>query len=305
MYNMDRLWETAAEKGSVCVGLDTAADYIPPRERARAASDAEAVLAFNRAIIDATIDAAACYKVQIACYEEAGLAGLRVYAETLSYIRARGALVIADCKRGDISDTARRYAKAHFDGDFEADFVTLSPYMGMDTLEPWLSWAETKGKGAFVLLLTSNPGMRDFEYLTVDPGETGRRDQRLYDVVGEKLSGLARRYRGAHGYGAFGAVVGCTGRNEAARIREKYDALFFLIPGYGAQGGAAEDAASLLREGNGGIVNASRSILCAWTKNAPPDADNGLAARAAREAVIAMRDAIRAASAAARAGKGR
>ncbi|MDR2516864.1 MAG: orotidine-5'-phosphate decarboxylase [Spirochaetaceae bacterium] len=311
MYNMDRLWEAAAEKGNVCVGLDTAADYVPPRERARAASGAEAVLAFNRAIIDATIDAAACYKVQIACYEEAGLAGLRTYAETLSYIRARGALVIADCKRGDISDTARRYAKAHFDGDFEADFVTLSPYMGMDTIEPWLSWAETKGKGAFVLLLTSNPGMRDFEFLTINQDATGRGGRRLYDVVGEKLSIIARRHQGVHGYGAFGAVAGCTDRNEAARIREKYDSLFFLIPGYGAQGGAADDAAALLRDGNGGVVNASRSILCAWTEkagsetgNALEDADNAFAARAAREAVIAMRGAIRAAAAVDSAGNG-
>ncbi|GHV65725.1 hypothetical protein AGMMS49587_20290 [Spirochaetia bacterium] len=162
MYNMDKLYEAVAAKGHVCVGLDTAVDYIPPKERKAAASDADAVLNFNKALIDATIDVAACYKVQIAYYEEMGLAGLRAYAQTLQYLRKRNALVIADIKRGDIADTALRYAKAHFDGDFEADFVTLSPYMGMDSIEPWLSYAETKGKGAFVLMRTSNKGMRPF-----------------------------------------------------------------------------------------------------------------------------------------------
>jgi len=162
--NMDKLFQSVATRGHVCVGLDTAVDYVPPRERAHALSDAEAVLAYNTALVDATIDVCACYKVQIAYYEELGLAGLRAYADILRYIRGRGALVIADIKRGDIADTASRYAKAHFDGEFEADFVTLSPYMGMDSIEPWLSYVESKGKGAFVLMRTSNKGMRDFEY---------------------------------------------------------------------------------------------------------------------------------------------
>ncbi|GHV87338.1 orotidine 5'-phosphate decarboxylase [Spirochaetia bacterium] len=287
MYNMDKLYEAVAAKGHVCVGLDTAVDYIPPKERKAAASDADAVLVFNKALIDATIDTAACYKVQIAYYEELGLAGLTAYAETLRYLRERGALVIADIKRGDIADTALRYAKAHFDGDFEADFVTLSPYMGMDSIEPWLSYAETKDKGAFVLMRTSNKGMRDFEYQELKGGG------RLYDAVGDRLAALAESHRGAHGYGAFGAVLGCTERDEAAAIREKRGNLFFLIPGYGAQGGAADDAALLLRQGNGGVVNASRSILKAWTSVPGADeATNSFAAEAARKAAIEMRDAI-------------
>jgi orotidine-5'-phosphate decarboxylase len=305
IYNMDKLFEAVAAKGHVCVGLDTAAEYIPPRERSNATSDAEAVLAYNKALIDATIDAAACYKVQIACYEEMGLAGLKVYAQTLKIIRERGALVIADIKRGDIADTALRYAKAHFDGDFEADFATLSPYMGMDSIEPWLTCAETKGKGAFVLMRTSNKGMRDFEYLELKGDGAVRR---LYDAVGDRLTALAETHLGSHGYGAFGAVVGAdpksgAEREEAAAIRARRGNLFFLIPGYGAQGGAADDAALLLREGNGGVVNASRSILKAWTAELKaagkptegPDcaADNAFAAEAARRATVEMRDAIR------------
>jgi orotidine-5'-phosphate decarboxylase len=320
MFNMDSLFEAVAAKGHVCVGLDTAADYIPPLERRRAGTDAGAVLAFNREIVESTFDIAACYKVQIAYYEELGLAGLECYAKTLRYIREKGALVIADIKRGDIADTAARYAKAHFEGCFEADFVTLSPYMGMDSVEPWVSCAESKGKGAFVLMRTSNKGMRDFEYLEIAggspplaptaadaafsaaPPSTLPVKRRLYHAVGDKLAALAAAHRGAHGYGAFGAVVGCTEREEAAEIRRAYPTLFFLIPGYGAQGGAAEDAALLLREGNGGVVNASRSILRAWNtelaKNGGSEsgADNAFAAEMARNAAVKMRDEIRAAT---------
>jgi orotidine-5'-phosphate decarboxylase len=288
--SIDLLFEAAAQKGHVCVGLDTSADYVPPSERRNAQNDAEAVLAFNKALTDAAFDAAACFKVQIAYYEEMGKAGLYAYSETLKYIRKKRGIVIADIKRGDIADTARRYAKAHFAGDFEADFVTLSPYMGMDSIEPWLSEARTRGKGAFVLMRTSNPGMRDFEYLELASGK------RLYHVVGDKLAELAAKNHGRCGYGLFGAVIGCTERDEAAEIRKNYPGLFFLIPGYGAQGGGAKDAALLLRNGNGGVVNASRSIITAWQNESGNEkADNAFAAEAAGRAAVKMRDEIRAA----------
>ena len=302
MYNMDKLFEAVAARGHVCLGLDTAAEYIPEKERR--ASPAEAVLAYNKAIIDATFDIVACYKVQIAYYEEMGIAGLQSYAATLKYLREKGALVIADIKRGDIADTAGRYARAHFEGDFEADFVTLNPYMGMDSIEPWLQWADNKGKGAFVLMRTSNKGRWDFEELELKERPNVRAGMRLYDAVGDKLSELAAGRLGRHGYGAFGVVVGADPkspeeREETAAIRAGRPNLFFLIPGYGAQGGAASDAALLLREGNGGVVNASRSILKAWQNPAaggdPAATDNTFAARAARQAAVEMRDAIGAA----------
>ncbi len=287
MYNMDRLFEKTAANGHVCVGLDTAPEYIPVKERKAAASDAEALFFFNKTLIDATLEAVACYKVQIAYYEALGIDGLKAYADTLRYLRGRKALVIADIKRGDIADTASRYAKAHFSGDFEADFVTLSPYMGMDSIEPWAEYAKTEGKGAFVLMRTSNKGMRDFEYQEIKGGG------RLYNVVGNRLSELAEMYMGKSGYGAFGAVVGCTETEEAAAIRETYTNLFFLIPGYGAQGGAAADAAVLLNKGNGGVVNASRSILKAWTNIVhAEDADFSHVADAGYKAAAEMRDAI-------------
>ena len=313
IYNIDRLFEAVAAKGHVCVGLDTCADYIPNAERQKAANDAEAVLSFNRALIDNTIDAAACFKVQIAYYEEMGIAGLRTYSETLKYIRQKGGLVIADIKRGDIADTAARYANAHFSGDFEADFVTISPYMGVDSVEPWLKKAHENGKGAFVLMRTSNKGMRDFQYLTVNSEQftpdssfvnhaktAVDEKKRLYHVVGDKLAALARENRGSYGYGMFGAVIGCTERDEAAEIRKNYPELFFLIPGYGAQGGGAKDAAILLQNGNGGVVNASRAIITAWQtagnreqRTGNNEIDNIFAAEAARNAAVKMRDEIR------------
>jgi len=284
---VDRLFDAVASKGHVCAGLDTSADYVPPSERRKAQNDAQAVLAFNKALIDSLFDVCACFKVQIAYYEEMGNAGLCAYSETLKYIRNKKGIVIADIKRGDIADTALRYAKAHFCGDFEADFVTLSPYMGMDSIEPWLSSAQKLNKGAFVLMRTSNPGMRDFEYLQLTNGK------RLYNEVGNKLSDLAHKFSGNEGYGLFGAVVGCTEREEAALIRQEYQKLFFLIPGYGAQGGGAKDAALLLQNGNGGVVNASRSIITAWQKDGAQNADNNFAAEKARESAIKMRDEIK------------
>jgi orotidine-5'-phosphate decarboxylase len=284
-FNIDKLYESVKSKGHVCIGLDTSPDYVPAAERSKT-TDAQAVLAFNIALIDATFDIAACYKVQIAYYEEMGIAGLDAYAQTLKYIKSKNSLVIADIKRGDIADTALRYAKAHFSGDFEADFVTLSPYMGMDSIEPWFNTAKNTGKGAFVIMRTSNPGMKDFEYLELKNGN------RLYDEVGEKVSNLAQQ-QGKNGYGLFGIVVGCTEENEASIIRRKYPNLFFLIPGYGAQGGSANTVALLLQNGNGGVVNASRSIITAWQKeDGKEKADNAFAADAARRAVLKMRDEI-------------
>jgi len=287
MLNIDKLFKRVAEKGHVCVGLDTSAEYVPDLERFKTDSDASAALAFNKAIIDAVYDVCACFKVQIAYYEEMGLEGLRAYSETLKYIHSKDCLAIADIKRGDIADTALRYAKAHFYGDFEADFVTLSPYMGMDSIEPWLKEAKNTGKGAFVLMRTSNAGMKDFEYLEIGGGK------RVYHSVGDKLSSLEANSLGEDGYRLFGVVTGCTESDEAAEIRKTYKDLFFLIPGYGAQGGSAKNAALLLREGNGGVVNASRSIITAWKEQSDRDkADNLFAAGAARRVVIKMRDEI-------------
>jgi orotidine-5'-phosphate decarboxylase len=292
MIAIDALFENVKAKGHVCIGLDTAASCLPEKALKEFSSEAQAVLAYNKLIVDETLDIAACYKAQIAYYEEMGIEGLKTYSETLKYIRSRECLVIADIKRGDIADTAKRYAKAHYSGDFESDFVTLNPFMGMDSVEPWLNEARLFGKGAFVLMMTSNAGMRDFEYQKLENG------RRLYDEVGDNLSSLAARYRADCGYGLFGAVVGCTETEEAALIRKNYPDLFFLIPGYGVQGGGAKDAAVLLNEGNGGVVNASRSIITSWRDEisaGKQDVDLVFCARCARKTAVKMRDEIKAA----------
>lgn len=258
MTNMDKLYESVAKNGPVCVGLDTEISYLPETDTALTAG--ENILAFNKALIEATKEVAGCYKVQIAYYESQGLDGLRAYAETLKAVRTTGLPVIADIKRGDIAKTAEMYAKAHFSGDFEADIVTLAPYMGLDSISPYLPYCKEQGKGLFVLCRTSNPGAKDFEYQRLEDG------RHVYDLVGDSITELGKDYLGESGYSSVGLVIGGTHTEEATQIRAAYRNTFFLIPGYGAQGGKAADIARYLNKGNGGVVNSSRGILLAYKK---------------------------------------
>lgn len=280
---IDKLYESVAQKGHVCVGLDTDYSYLPESFAQQHATIEEGLFQFNKAIIDRTLDVSACYKVQIAYYESYGIAGLRAYQKTLAYLREKKAVIIADIKRGDIAKTAEMYAKAHFTGDFEADFITLSPYMGLDSLNPYLPFVKEQHKGLFVLIRTSNEGAKDIEYLPTE------NNQRIYHVVGQKINTLGKEYLGQCGFSSVGGVMGCTHADEAAEIRQMLSSTFFLIPGYGAQGGKAEDIAKYLDKGNGGVVNSSRGILLAYRKQ-----ENGVAdfAECARQEAIRMRDDI-------------
>ncbi|WP_302640676.1 orotidine-5'-phosphate decarboxylase [uncultured Clostridium sp.] len=281
---IDKLYERVEERGVVCIGLDTDASYIPQHILEGKSLD-EAIFQFNKEIIDATLDVVACYKVQIAYYEALGLAGLIAYRNTLKYLREKDAIIIADIKRGDIAATASQYAKAHFTGDFEADFITLSPYMGMDSIEPYMPYMESGKKGVFVLVRTSNKGAEDFENLDIKDGK------KLYNAVADKITEAGQTVKGKYGYTAIGGVIGCTHVEEGKEIRNRYSDMFFLIPGYGAQGGTAEDVALYLKNGNGGVVNSSRGILLAYKKE-----NRELEfAECARNEAIKMRDAIRAA----------
>lgn len=281
---IDKLYERVEERGVVCLGLDTDASYIPQHILSEKSLD-EAIFQFNKEIIDATLDVVACYKVQIAYYEALGLAGLIAYKNTLQYLREKDAIIIADIKRGDIAATASQYAKAHFTGDFEADFITLSPYMGMDSIEPYMPYMESGKKGVFVLVRTSNKGAEDFENLDIEGGK------KLYNEVADKITEAGQTVKGRYGYTAIGGVIGCTHVEEGKEIRNRYSNMFFLIPGYGAQGGTAKDVALYLKNGNGGVVNSSRGILLAYKKE-----NKELEyAECARNEAINMRDAIRAA----------
>lgn len=280
---IDRLYDSVAEKGHVCVGLDTDLSYIPEDFLAQYDTAFDALLAFNQAIIDATLDVAAVYKVQIAYYEALGLDGLRVYAETLAHLREKSAIVIADVKRGDIAKTAEMYARAHFSGDFEVDFITVNPFMGMDTLQPFYPYLESGQKGLFALVATSNPGASDIEGIAAADGES------VSEKTGAMLQKCGEAFPGGCGYSAIGAVVGCTNRAQTVAIRERLGSTFFLIPGYGAQGGKAEDMKHYFKDGNGGIVNSSRGILLAYKK---PEFAGMDFAEAARAEAVRMRDDI-------------
>lgn len=266
-HNMQILQEMAVKNGPLCVGLDTDPSYLPLSVLSVFDNPAQAVLAYNKEIIKSVerTKSACCFKIQIAYYEAMGLAGMEVYKKTLDYIKETGIPVISDIKRGDIAATAGAYAKAHFSGDFETDIITVNPYMGFDTLTPFAEYCATsKGsKGIFVLLRTSNPGMVDIEQQELKSGDL------VLEKVGSEIERLSSEWKKTYPEqtcSPIGAVVGCTEESVAKALRAAYPDIFFLIPGYGAQGGAARIAATLLLNA-GGTVNSSRGILCAWKKD--------------------------------------
>lgn len=256
MKIIDRLYEKVSQNGFVCVGLDTSMDYIPNSIKENKTID-EAIFAYNKEIIDNTYDVCAIYKLQIAYYESYGLEGMLAYKNTLAYLRQRGLLSIGDVKRSDIAASAQMYAKAHFEGDFETDFITLNPYMGMDSISPYEKYIESGDKGVFVLLRTSNPGAKDFEILPVEGEE-------FFYKVGDKMKELNDKYLGENSYGPIGLVVGANHSEEVEKIRNRYDKMFFLIPGFGAQKADSMNVYKLLQNLNGGVVNSSRAILKNW-----------------------------------------
>jgi orotidine-5'-phosphate decarboxylase len=279
---IDKLYDRVEERGFVCVGLDTDISYIPDRILKSAGSVSESIFRFNVEIIDATGDVTAIYKPQIAYYEAHGVEGMKAYRKTLAYLREKDLLSIGDVKRGDIAATAQMYAKGHFSGDFETDFVTLNPYMGFDSITPYLPYVESGKKGVFVLLRTSNPGAKDIEYLPYE-GEP------LYYHIGDRLHEMAESFRGDSGYSGLGFVVGGTYSEEATEIRNRYGDIFFLIPGYGAQGAKPEDIRRYLKDFNGGVVNSSRGIIKNHQKYEDGDDNLGFYAR---QAVLEMREDI-------------
>lgn len=279
---VDRLYEVVKEKGFVCVGLDSHLDYIPNYIKEKHEKISDVIFEYNKTIIDATSDIVAIYKPQIAYYEANGLEGLIAYQRTLRYLKENGLLSIGDVKRGDIASTAKEYAKAHFKGEFEADFITLNPYMGMDSITPYLDYLKTGEKGVFVLLRTSNEGAKDIECLDYN-GEA------LYFKVGDELKKFADELTSECGYSPLGFVVGATHSEEAKKIRERYKNIFFLLPGYGAQGAKAEDIRTYLNDFNGGVVNSSRGIIKYYQKF--EDGEEKFA-HYTREAVLNMRKDI-------------
>lgn len=278
-----------ATQNPTCVGLDTLFDYLPDDMKAGAKTFedvAERVLEFNKTLVDNIADIVPSVKVQIAYYEMYGTAGMKAYYETLKYAKDKGLYVIADAKRNDIGSTAACYAKA-FLGEtqvnentlkaFPSDYVTVNGYLGSDGIVPFVEECEKHDKGIFVLVKTSNPSGAEIQNVILENGVP------MYEYVGGLVEKWGESTVGKYGYSAVGAVVGATHPAEAARLREVLPHTFFLIPGYGAQGGKAEMLKSCFKgNGLGGVVNNSRGILCAYKKN------GGTYYEAAREACIAM-----------------
>lgn len=304
---MDELIEEiAAKQNPTVVGLDPKPGILPTQilsglydEVLQEVEDEEALptllaasyFEFNRAIIDAIYDIVPAVKPQIAMYEALGSAGIDTYAMTCDYAKSRGLFVIGDAKRGDIGSTAAQYA-AHLRGfadldsyfkddsyDFNEslvnllksastkdvwheDSLTVNPYMGSDGVKPFIDEAVARNKNIFVLLRTSNPSSKELQELVVEDGKP----------VYEHMAGLIEKWGesniGTRGYSRVGAVVGATHPEEGKRLREIMPHTFFLVPGYGAQGGTAQDVAGMFDEnGRGAIVNSSRGIIGSWRKS--------------------------------------
>ncbi len=278
---MDKLANRANKVGPVCLGLDTQVSFLPEYIAKKDIDIGEKFFEFNRAIIDATFDAVACFKVQIACYEALGMSGMEAFRKTVEYARSKGSIVISDVKRGDISSTATQYAKGHFEGDFETDIMTINAYMGIDAVSPYFPYIE-KEKALFLLVKTSNPGSGDFQDILTTSNEE------VYLRVAKKVEEWGAPYIGESSYSALGAVVGLTYPEEFLRIKEVMPHTFFLIPGYGAQGGTGKDVAKVFGDKICGVVNSSRGLICAYKGKT----DNEDFASYVREATLSMNEDI-------------
>lgn len=266
-----RLGRAIKEKKSpLVVGLDPDLSQFPapclPRQDAGAEGATRAIWEFNRSIIDAVADIAAAVKPQAAFYERYGWRGMQVLAETAAYAREKGLLVILDAKRGDVPNTAAAYALAYLGPDGEAacpaDALTVNPYLGRDSLQPFLQVAQENDKGVFILVRTSNRGAEDLQDLP-----TGETRKPLWQEVAGWVAEWAEAGRGGADYSPVGAVAGITHPEEAFTLRQFLRHSYLLLPGFGAQGGKVADALPCCDgEGLGALVVAARSVIYAYAK---------------------------------------
>ena len=302
--SMDILQEKIRQKKNPPVaGLDPRLDYIPAHilEEAYAKygetlqGAAEACRLFCRGLIDALKDVVPAVKPQSAYFEVMGSAGIAVLEEICAYAREQGLYVIMDAKRGDIGTTCEAYAAAYLGGiqvgcrvfePFACDSITVNGYLGTDGLKPFTALCREKGKSMFLLVKTSNRSSRELQDLIAG-------DRVVYTIMADLAVRLTDKEQllGQSGFSAIGAVVGATHPQDLKALREKYPQLFFLVPGYGAQGGRAKDVQYAFDQfGHGAIVNSSRGIMCAWQKIEGSDGRDYQ--EAARNEAIRMRDDI-------------
>ena len=302
--SMDILQEKIRQKKNPTVaGLDPRLDYIPQHILDEAYAKygptlqgaAEAYRLFCRGLIDALKDIVPAVKPQSAYFEVLGSAGIAVLEEICAYAKEQGLYVIMDAKRGDIGTTCEAYAKAylgtvevgeHSYAPFDCDCITVNGYLGTDALKPFTALCKERNKSIFLLVKTSNPSSRELQDLIAG-------DRLVHTVIADLAVRLTDKEQlvGPSGWSAIGAVVGATHPQDLKALREKYPQLFFLVPGYGAQGGKAKDVQYAFDKfGHGAIVNSSRGIMCAWKKT--EDGTGKDYQEAARNEAIRMRDDI-------------
>ncbi len=277
----DALADRIAKTSPVCVGLDPQLSKLP----SSLPKTPEGVRAFCEGIIDATADIAACVKPQLAFYEVLGWEGMKVFFEVCAYAKSRGLLVIADGKRNDIGSTCEAYADAYLSADKPIDALTVTPFLGSDSIQPFLKRCKENGKGIFVLVKTSNKSSGELQDLPVG-------DESLHEHLAQLVESWGLSDLGPEtNLSCVGAVVGATYPEELKYLRTLMPHLPFLIPGYGAQGGTAADVRNgFLLEGKGAIVNASRSILYASSGDDWRDAAKAAAEVMAKEIKDVLKD---------------
>jgi orotidine-5'-phosphate decarboxylase len=250
----DRLADSVKAKGTpLCVGLDPRLEMLPASIVRQHPEQATAYERFCLRVLDIVSPLVGVVKPQSAFFEACGPAGLVALKSILRRAKQLGLVTILDAKRGDIASTAAAYADAAFEV-FDADALTINPYLGRDSIEPFLQTARKSGRGLFVLVRTSNPGAGQFQDLVCD----GRP---VYRHVAEAVASWTRENIGRRGYGDVGAVVGATHPGEWTELREALPEAWLLVPGYGAQGGSAADVVGAIRpDGLGAVINSSRGI---------------------------------------------
>jgi orotidine-5'-phosphate decarboxylase len=278
MMFIDNLIEKIKEKNNpTVVGLDPKIDYVPSfikeemfeKYGASLKGVSEAILKFNKTLIDSIYDIVPAVKPQLAYYEMYGIEGVKAFFETCRYAKQKGLICIADGKRNDIGTTAEAYSAAFLgttkiddntqEEAFDVDALTVNPYLGVDGIKPFINDCANFGKGIFVLVKTSNKSSGQLQDLLTQEGKS------IYEKVAEYVNDWGANVIGKYGYSSVGAVVGATYPNQAKILRKILRNAYILVPGYGAQGGTARDVAhSFNSDGLGAIVNASRSIMCAY-----------------------------------------
>ncbi|GAB5456094.1 MAG: orotidine-5'-phosphate decarboxylase [Henriciella sp.] len=248
----DRFIEATRTHGPLCVGIDPHAGRIP---ELFGGDTPEGLEKWGISVVKAAVGRAGIVKPQVALFERHGWQGMRALSRVLEAAKAAGLIVLADAKRGDIGSTAEGYAAAYLSDSsaFACDALTINPYMGLDTIEPHVRAAEASGKGVIVLARTSNPGNTDYQARDLEGAP-------LFARVVESLAPMIERLKGDSGWSGLMLVTGATGPDEARQLRALAPKALFLVPGYGAQGAGAADAVASFVSGEGGCVNASRSV---------------------------------------------